>query len=130
GLIHSLTTTPGNVHDITQVDQLLHGDEDRVWGDAGYQGVEKRPEHTERDVDWYIAMRPGKRSQLSNSDPLSEVEKIKASIRAKVEHCFYRVKRQFGYDKVRYRGLAKNTNRLYLLAGFTNLLRADSYRTT
>ncbi|WP_345551071.1 transposase, partial [Microbulbifer aestuariivivens] len=75
-------------------------------------------------------MRPGKRSQLSNSDPLSEVEKIKASIRAKVEHCFYRIKRQFGYDKVRYRGLAKNTNRLYLLAGFTNLLRADSYRTT
>ena len=130
GLIHGLTTTPANVHDITQVDQLLHGKEERVWGDAGYQGIEKRPEHESRDVDWFIAMRPGKRSQLVASDPLSQVEKSKASVRAKVEHCFHRIKRQFGYNKVRYRGLAKNTNRLYLLAGFTNLLRAEPYMTT
>lgn len=130
GLIHGLTTTPANVHDITQVDQLLHGEEERVWGDAGYQGIEKRPEHENRDVDWLIAMRPGKRSQLVASDPLSQVEKSKASVRAKVEHCFHRIKCQFGYNKVRYRGLAKNTNRLYLLAGFTNLLRAEPYMAT
>ena len=68
GLIHSLTTTAANVHDITQVDQLLHGQEERVWGDAGYQGIEKRPEHEGREVDWFIAMRPGKRAQLSASD--------------------------------------------------------------
>ena len=112
GLIHSLTTTAENVHDITQVDQLLHGQEERVWGDAGYQGIEKRPEHEGREVDWFIAMRPGKRAQLSASDPLSDAEKSKASVRAKVEHCFHRIKCQFGYDKVRYRGLAKNSNRL------------------
>lgn len=81
-------------------------------------------------MDWFIAMRPGKRAQLAPSDPLSQVEKSKASVRAKVGHCFYRIKRQFGYDKVRYRGLAKNTNRLYLLAGFTNLLRAEPYIST
>ena len=125
GLLHSLTTTAANVHDITQVDQLLHGQEERVWGDAGYQGIEKRPEHEGREVDWFIAMRPGKRAQLSASDPLSDAEKSQASVRAKVEHCFHRIKCQFGYDKVRYRGLAKNSNRLYLLAGFANLLRAE-----
>ena len=125
GLLHSLTTTAANVHDITQVDPLLHGQEKHVWGDAGYQGIEKRPEHEGREVDWFIAMRPGKRAQLPASDPLSDAEKSKASVRAKVEHCFYRIKCQFGYDKVRYRGLAKNSNRLYLLAGFANLLRAE-----
>ena len=127
GLIHSLTTTPANTHDITQVAKLLHGDEERVWGDAGYLGIEKRPEHEGREVDWLIGMRPGKRAQLKTTDPLCAAEKAKASVRAKVEHCFYRIKRQFGYDKVRYRGLEKNTNRLYLLAGFTNLLRAERY---
>lgn len=107
GLIHSLTTTPAHVHDITQVDQLLHGEEIRVWGDAGYQGVDKRPEHENRIVNCHIAMRRGKRAQLAASNPLSQVEKLKASVRAKVEHCFHRIKRQFSYDKVRYRGLAK-----------------------
>jgi IS5 family transposase len=75
-------------------------------------------------------MRPGKRAQLSASDPWSQIERSKASVRAKVEHCFHRIKRQFGYNKVRYRGLPKNTNRLYLLAGFTNLLRAQPYLAT
>ena len=58
------------------------------------------------------------------------VEKEKASVRAKVEHAFFYIKRMFGYNKVRYRGLEKNTNRLYLLAGFTNLLRAERYMAT
>lgn len=127
GLIHSISTTSANEHDITQTDKLLHGNEKRVWGDAGYVGVEKREEHKERDVDWFIAMRPGKRAQLGKTDPLAHAEKSKASVRAKVEHAFFYIKRMFGYDKVRYRGLEKNTNRLYLLAGFTNLLRADKY---
>ena len=125
GLIHSLTTTHAHAHEITQVDQLLHAEAERVWGDAGYQGIEKRSEHGDRDVNWLIAMRPSKRTQLVASDPLSDAEKSKTSVRAKVEHCFYRIKRQFGYSKVHYRGLAKNTDRLYLLAGFTNLLRAE-----
>jgi len=129
GLIHSISTTSANAHDITETHNLLHGKEKRVWGDAGYTGVEKREEHETREVDWFIAMRPGKRSSLPKRSPLAAAEKTKASIRAKVEHVFFYVKQMFGYNKVRYRGLEKNTNRLYLLAGFTNLLRAEKYMT-
>ncbi len=122
GLIHSISTTPANVHDITQVDQLLHGEEDRVWGDAGYQGVAKREEHEGRDVDWHVAMRPGKRRNLPEGSAEAQIEKIKAQVRAKVEHPFRYIKRVFGYDKVRYRGLEKNDGRLHMLAAFTNLM--------
>src|SRR5690554_6539563 len=120
GLIHSIATTSANEHDITQADKLLHGDEQRVWGDAGYVGIDKRPEHQDRDVEWLIAMRPGKRAALSKKSDLAKAEKNKASVRAKVEHAFHYIKRMFGYSKVRYRGLAKNTNRLYVLAGLAS----------
>ncbi len=102
----------------------MHGKEKRIWGDAGYCGIEKREAHTKRKVEWQIAMRPGKRAQLRKDSPEAAREKEKASVRAKVEHAFFYIKRMFGYNKVRYRGLEKNTNRLYLLAGFANLLRA------
>ena len=126
GLIHSIETTAANVHDLTAADQLLHGEEQRVWGDAGYTGIHKRDEFKDWDVDWRIALRPGTRSKLA--DKLQEMlEGIKASVRAKVEHPFRTIKQQFGYGKVRYRGLAKNTNRLYVLSAFTNLLRAEKY---
>ena len=124
GLIHSIETTGANEHDITQAEKLLHGDEQRVWGDAGYLGIEKRPEHEGRDVDWHIAMRPGRRRKLAKNSDEAKTEKIKAQVRAKVEHPFLTIKRIFGYSKVRYRGLAKNTERLYLMAGFTNLLKS------
>lgn len=123
GLIHTLETTPASVHDITMADQLLHGDEKRVWGDAGYIGIDKREEHLARDVDWYINNRPGKRRLHEKDSAYNQSEYIKASVRAKVEHSFFYIKRMFGYSKVRYRGLAKNENRLYLLAGFSNLVR-------
>jgi len=51
GLIHSISTTAANAHDITEAHNLLHGKEKRVWGDAGYTGVEKREEHENREVD-------------------------------------------------------------------------------
>ncbi|MBL4820407.1 MAG: IS5 family transposase [Gammaproteobacteria bacterium] len=127
GLIHSVTTTSANVHDITQAGQLLHGEEERVWGDAGYVGIEKREEHEERDVDWFIALRPGKRRALLAKSDEAETEYIKAQVRAKVEHPFRYIKRVFGYDKVRYRGLEKNSERLHLLAAFTNLMIGKKY---
>lgn len=129
GLIHSIATTSANEHDITQAEKLLHGDERRVWGDAGYVGIEKRTEHQDRDVEWFIAMRPGKRATLPKTSDLAEAEKIKASVRAKVEHAFHYIKRVFGYSKVRYRGLEKNTSRLQVLAALANLLRARPYLT-
>jgi IS5 family transposase len=130
GLIHSVSTTAANVHDITQADQVLHGKEQRVWGDAGYRGIEKRPEHRDRDVDWHIAMRPGKRRQLPEGGAEAQAETLKAQVRAKVEHPFRYIKRVFGYDKVRYRGLEKNGERLHLLAAFTNLMVGKKYLLT
>jgi len=130
GLIHSVSTTAANAHDITQADQLLHGEEQRVWGDAGYQGVEKRPEHQEREVDWNIAMRPGKRRQLPEGGPEAQEETLKAQVRAKVEPPFRYIKRVFGYDKVRYRGLEKNGERLHMLAAFSNLMVGKKYLLT
>ncbi|AZZ95231.1 IS5 family transposase [Hahella sp. KA22] len=121
GLIHSLETTGANVHDITVAGKLLHGEESVVFGDAGYQGIHKREEHQKRaGVAWFIARRPGVRHTLSKEH--QRMEMLKASIRAKVEHPFRYIKQVFGYGEVRYRGLAKNRNRLYLLAAFSNLL--------
>ena len=103
GLVHSVATTAANVADITQVPRLLHGAETQVWGDAGYAGVARRPEHQGRRVDWQVALRPGQRRRLAGS-AAAQAERRKASIRAKVEHPFLYVKRHFGYAQVRYRG--------------------------
>ncbi len=130
GLIHSVETTSANEHDVTVAEKLLHGAEKRIWGDAGYTGIEKRDEHLQRKVQWLIAMRPGKRAQLLRNSMIFQAEKHKASVRAKVEHAFFYIKRMFGYNKVRYKGLAKNTNRLYVLAGLANMLRSQKYLPT
>ena len=79
------------------------------------------------EVTWHVAMRPSKRAALDKSKPLgamiNEVERIKAGIRAKVEHPFRVIKRQFGFVKVRYRGLKKNTAQLTTLFSLSNLWR-------
>ena len=124
GWVHSLVTTPAHVHDLTPVPELLHGCERLVWGDAGYQGIHKRPEHQDRDVHWHVALRPGVRRTLDPDSPAARVERAKSSLRAQVEHPFRTVKRHFGYDKVRYRGQHKHRQRLALRLGFHNLLRA------
>ena len=126
GLVHSAIGTAANEHDITQAADLLHGREERVHGDAGYAGIHKREEHKDREVEWHIAVRPGKRKTMAEGSDELKAEQVKSSVRAKVEHPFRWVKSIFGYDKVRYRGLDKNMNRLYLLLGFTNLLRSRS----
>ena len=125
GLVHSMTTTAANAHDVTEAHNLLHGGETVVWGDAGYQGVGKREENLGLGMDWQVAMRPGKRRKLEPGSAEALAEKAKASVRAKVEHPFLKVKRIFGYWKVRYRGLGKNTQRLALLFGLGNLLTAE-----
>ena len=127
GLVHSVIGTAANVHDVTQAQALLHGEETDVFGDAGYQGVEKREENLELPVNWHIAMRPGKRRALpgtSLGELLENVEQAKASIRAKVEHPFHIVKNLFRHRKTRYRGLAKNTAQLFALFGLANLMLA------
>lgn len=126
GVVHSIETTAANTHDVVASGKLLHGDETRVFGDAGYLGIQKRDEHKDRQgVDWFIARRPGQRRTL-NADK-ARAETLKASVRAKVGHSFRYIKRVFGYDRVRYRGLAKNNTRLHLLAAFSNLLMGEKY---
>lgn len=124
GLVHTVRGTGGHVNDVVEANNLLHGQEQDVFADAGYQGAGKRPD-AKPGVNWHIAMRPGKRKALDLNSPLAvmieQVEKIKASIRAKVEHPFRVIKRQFGHVKVRYRGLAKNTAQLHTLFALANL---------
>ena len=122
GLVHTVIGTAANVNDVTQGHALLHGQETVVFADAGYQGAAKRPDAT--GVHWHVAMRPGKRKQQKHTPwgALAErTEKLKASIRAKVEHPFRVIKRQFGHTKVRYRGLAKNTAQLTTLFALSNI---------
>ena len=125
GVAHTVVTAPANEHDVTRASELLHGSESQVWGDSGYQGVQKRSENRDRPVDWQVMMKPGKRWQLPPESEAALAERRKASVRAKAEHVFGYLKRHFGYAKVRYRGLAKNTQRIYLLVGFANLMIAE-----
>jgi IS5 family transposase len=127
GLVHTVTGTAANEHDITQAHALLHGEEDVVFADSGYRGITKRQEiQTQHPgVDWQVAMMPSKRRALKKSKTvdalIDKLEKIKASIRAKVEHPFRVIKCQFGYHKTRYRGLIKNTAQLIMLFALSNL---------
>ena len=124
GLVHTVRGTAGNVNDVVEANSLLHGQESDVFADAGYQGAAKRPD-AKPEVDWHVAMRPGKRRALDESrrshQLIDELERLKASVRAKVEHPFRVIKRQFGHVKVRYRGLKKNTAQLITLFALSNL---------
>lgn len=127
GLVHTVTGTAANEHDITQAHALLHGEENVVFADSGYRGITKRQEIQAQHpgVDWQVAMMPGKRRALKKSKTvdalIDKLEKLKASIRAKVEHPFRVIKCQFGYRKTRYRGLVKNTAQLITLFALSNL---------
>ena len=133
GLVHHVHVTAANVADVTQVDKLLHGEENMVAADAGYTGVEKREdeEHEGRKVIWQVAARRstyekyGKKSTLYKAH--RRIEKAKAQTRSKVEHPFRVIKRQFGYTKVRFRGLAKNTVQMVTLFALSNLWMARRY---
>jgi transposase, IS5 family len=122
--VHTVRGTPAHVNDVTEGNSLLHGQETQGFGDAGYQGIDKRAD-AKAGVTWHVTMRPGKRKLLDLSNPLDElinqIEKAKASIRAKVEHPKRVLKRQFGHIKTRYKGLMKNTQQLHTLFALSNL---------
>ena len=127
GLVHTVVTTSANAHDVTQAHELLHGEEEDVFADSGYRGVEKREEikANRPQPNWHVAMMPGKRRVLDKNTPrgslVDALERTKARIRAKVEHPFRVLKCQFGFTKVRYKGLAKNTANLATLFALVNL---------
>lgn len=128
-LVHTVAVTAANVADITQTAQLLHGDETQVHADAGYTGVEKRPEIVAltRPLDWQIACKRGLIKALAEGaqkEAIKAVEHAKAAVRAFVEHPFLIVKNLFGHRKTRYRGLAKNGHQLHALFGLANVVIA------
>jgi IS5 family transposase len=125
GLVHTVTTTPANESDVEQVADLLHGKEEYVYADSGYRGAASRVDR--EDLQWHIAARPSDVAKMPEGRAKARVRKQehrKASVRAKVEHPFRVIKRQFGLMKVRFRGLAKNTAHVITLFALSNLWMA------
>ena len=127
GLVHTIETTPANVHDITVASKLIREDDEVVYGDSGYLGLEKREEIVTDEhlstIDYRINRRPSSLQKVSDNsiDWDRVIEHAKSSVRCKVEHPFRIIKCLFGYRKVAYKGLAKNENRLYMLFASANL---------
>jgi IS5 family transposase len=122
GVVHSVVATAANVHDSQALPELLHGRETRVWGDSAYMGQKEA-----------IVRRAPRAQDFTNrrarrNHPLTEAERAvnrtKSRVRAKVEHPFCVVKRLWGFTKVRYRGIAKNANRLLIAFALSNLFVA------
>ena len=129
GLVHSVEGTAANVSDISQAHALLHGGEKRAGADAGYTGVEKRPEIVALggDIEWRVAARRSTHQAQPEgwAKTLSGAwGKLKARARALVEHPFHIVKNIFRHRKMRYRGLAKNTAQRRVLFALANLYMA------
>jgi IS5 family transposase len=115
------------VHDLTSVAELLHGQETVVYADAGYQGIEKRPEMQGRGIGFRVAMRLGNRRALPDTPERRVHDLIETAMvhfRAKVEHPFRVIKRQFGFQKTRLRGMAKNRCKISVLEAFAILFLA------
>ena len=125
GLVHTVTTTAANEADVEQVTDLLHGQETYVYADSGYRGAQSRVDR--EGLKWHIAARPSDIAKMPEGKAKTRVqerEHRKASIRAKVEHPFRVIKRQFGLLKVRFKGLQKNTAHLLTLFALSNLWMA------
>jgi transposase, IS5 family len=118
GIVHSLSTTAANVHDSTQMAKLLHGQEREVFGDQAYWNESHRQSARDAGIRYRINRRASRK-------PLSEhhrrINRLRSRARARCEHVFHVVKRLWGFNKVRYRGLAKNTARLFTAFALANL---------
>jgi transposase, IS5 family len=130
GLVHTVVSTAANVSDISQTANLMHGKEQVVGADAGYVGAQKREEvqqalrDNEQQVAWRIAKRRKPIREMAEGwqkNLALAYEKLKARIRAKVEHPFHVVKNIFQHKKVRYKGVAKNDAQLHTLFALSNL---------
>ena len=127
GLVHTIKVTSANVHDISVASELIREDDEVVYGDSGYLGIEKRDEIISDEhlasIEYRINRKPSHLQKVSGNslDWDRIIEHAKSSVRCKVEHPFRTVKCLFGYRKTAYRGLAKNENRLYVLFASANL---------
>ncbi len=130
GYVHTITGTAANVHDIDETANLLREDDTVCYGDSGYTGVEKREEISGdehlKDIEFRINCKPSRIKMPEDYRGIQwdrMIENRKSSVRCKVEHVFLIVKRQFGYAKVVYRGIAKNMNRFFALFASANLVQ-------
>ena len=127
GFVHTVEVTAANVHDITVAAKLLREDDEVVYGDSAYLGIEKREEIQNNAqfsaIQYRINRRPGRLPRVSDNaiDWERHIEHQKSSVRCKVEHPYRIVKNIFGFRKTVYRGLSKNLNRLYVLFASANL---------
>lgn len=129
GYIHTITGTAANVHDIEETSKLIRPDDEVVYGDSGYTGIQKRSEINGnddlKDIEFRINRKPSALKDYRNLQGINwekEIDARKSSTRSKVEHPFLIVKRQFGYAKTVYRGIAKNLNRFHVLFASANLI--------
>ena len=129
GYVHTITATSANVHDIDEAAKLIRDDDEVIYGDSGYSGMEKRPEIESDEhlsqIEYRINVRPSSIKISKNYNGRNwdkEIENRKSSTRCKVEHPFLIVKRQFGYARVVYRGLAKNFHRFNVLFASANIV--------
>ena len=127
GFVHTVEATAANVHDVTVAAKLLRKDDEVVYGDSAYLGLEKRDEIKQdphlSSIEFRINRRPGRLPKVSDNaiDWERYIENRKSSVRCKVEHPYRIVKNIFGFRKTVYRGLRKNLNRLYVLFASANL---------
>lgn len=118
GMIHSVSVTAANVSDIEMMDEMIREDDKYAGGDSGYRGIEKRTRH--KGVCFFISMMRGKRKKFKDT-AIDAIEKVKSTIRSKVEYPFGIIKGIWKYAKVRYKGLRKNAEAAYMKCGLANL---------
>ena len=122
GLVHTVSVTPANTADVSELPVLLREDDRAVFGDKGYVNNAHKRLAREAGVFWGVALKGSKPYPLTGAN--RRFNHRMSSIRARVEHVFRVIKRQFGYTKVRYKGLAKNAAQVFSLIGLTNLYLA------
>lgn len=133
GAVHSVHVSAANESDVAHAHHLLHGDERHVYADAGFTGVQKRDEikaaqqqeKIKADITWHVAERRHKLKAMPEGlikELTQALERVKAQIRARVEHPFHIVKNLFGHKKARYKGLAQNGAQLAVLFALANVV--------
>jgi IS5 family transposase len=119
GLAHSIVVTDAAVHDSQVMDELLHGEEQAVYGDRAYTSEKKKAEYEARGIKWRVNRKACRHYQLTPED--IEYNHKQSQVRAKGEHAFLVVKHLWHYQKVRYKGLFKNAAQVFSLFALANL---------
>ncbi len=118
GLAHSVVVTDAAVHDSQVMDELVHGEEQAIYGDRAYTSEKKRQEYEARGIKWHVNRKACRHYQLTPED--MAYNRRQSQIRAKGEHAFLVVKHLWHYQKVRYKGLFKNAVQVFSLFALAN----------